>query len=307
MSLLTAEFAKAAAKARPVQWMRFEFDSLRATRSEEQRVREQELLANVMALAKRSAVARAALEWAQAHDIKFMIDFTTTAGGYYTRQTGVVAISHDAAAGRHGMYYAAEVLTHEIRHAWQDHHGLLPNIFDYRGADLGRVTIQQALYEADAYAHGKLAAAQCQGEVGSPLNYLRYHFRNWYAGSPSDIYGVKQREFQGAMVGVKDCTAPNYQTEFKGSPFAQARAGIDPWRREDIEKLGKSFADFNYLSSWKNDRLWNCILSPSSAVCQFADHARAPKLAEAVRVRQLRTRVLQGKARQQRGAKAGAL
>ena len=302
MSILTAKFAQAAADARPAKWQRGEFDRLQETRGDAKRTLEQELLREVMHLARHSKTAQAALAWAQAHDIKFMIDFDTTAGGYYTRQTGVVAISHAAAAGKHGMFYAVEVLTHEIRHAWQDHYGLLPNIYNYRGADLGRVTIQQALYEADAYAHGKLAAAQCMGEVGSPLNYLRYHFQSWYAGNFSDLYGVKQREYQGAMVGIQECTVPNNRTELKGSFLAEARAGINPWRREDIEKLGKSFADVNYLSSWKHDSLWRRILSPSAATRQFADFGRAGKLAEAVRVRQLRHRALQSRvAKRQEG------
>ena len=302
MSILTAEFAKAAAKARPAQWQRPQLAELQARRSPETRVLEQRLLRQVMRQAKGSPTAQAALAWAKAHNIRFIIDFTTTAGGYYTRQSGVVAISRAAAEGRLGMVYGVEVLVHEIRHAWQDHHRLLPNTYDYREADLARSTIQQALYEADAYAHGKLASAQCMGEVGSPLNYLRYHFRNWYAGNRADIYGNSQREYQGAMLRVGSCKAPNHQTELKGSYLCEVRAGLNPWRREDIGKLGKSFADLNYLSGWKNDYLWKRILSPESAVRQFNDKGRAGRVAEAVRVRQLHQRLLRARwAKRQEG------
>lgn len=295
MSILTAEFAKAAAKARPVKWDRAQLVALRDRRSVDVLANEKRLLRDVMGMAKRSPTARAALAWAQEHNIEFIIDYATTAGGYYTRQTGVVAISQAAAEGRLGMFYGVEVLVHEIRHAWQDHHRMLPSIYDYRGADLARVTIQQALYEADAYAHGKLASAQCMGEVGSPLNYLRYHFREWYAGSRADVYGNGQREYQGAQLHVANCKAPNHHVELKGSGLAEVRTGLDPWRREDIEKLGKSFADLNYLASWKNDYLWKRILSPESALRQFNDKGRAGRVAEAVRVRQLQQRMLRAR------------
>lgn len=310
MSILTAEFAKAAAKSRPAQWHRPQLAKLQAARHDTRRADEKRLLRQIMRQAKASPVAQAALAWAKAHKIKFIVDYDTTAGGYYTRQSGVVAISYAAAEGWRGRHYAVEVLVHEIRHAWQDHHRLLPHIHNYQGADLARVTIQQALYEADAYAHGKLAAAQCEGEVGSPLNYLRHHFRNWYAGSMADLYVSHQRQYQGASLRIGTCKMPDYQTEFKaGGHLTEARAGFDPWRREDIEKMGKSFAGFNYLSNWKNDQLWKRILSPSSAVRQFADAARAGranKVAEAVRVQQLRQKVWQAAALKLRQGSAPA-
>ncbi len=307
MGILTAEFAKAAAKARPAQWHRPQLATLQASRQTARREDEKRLLRQIMRQAKGSPVAQAALAWAKAHKIKFIIDYNTTAGGYYTRQSGVVAISRPAAEGWRGRYYAVEVLVHELRHAWQDHQRLLPHVHDYHSADLARITIQQALYEADAYAHGKLAAAQCEGEVGSPRNYLRYHFRNWYAGSMADIYVSHQREYQGASLRIGRCKFPNYQTEFKaGYHLTEARAGLDPWRREDIEKLGKSFADFNYLSNWKEDRFWKRILSPSHAVRQFADAGRAGQVAEAVRKQQLTRHVLLRETRRLRQGGASA-
>lgn len=306
MGLLTAEFAKVAAAAHPPRWHRPKLAELRNSRSVSRQDHEAYLLHKVMTLAEKSDVAQAALHWARAHDIEFIIDYTTNAGGYYNKNTGVVAISKRAAEGELGLFYGVEVLVHELRHAWQDHHGLLPSITDYRSADLAYVTIQQAFYEADAHAHGKLASAQCSGEVGNPLAYLRNHFRNWYAGSRSNVYVSHQRRHQAAMLDIDNCQAPDYQIEFKGSALPQSHAGINPWRREDIEKLGKSFAGVNYLATWDLPLFWKRILSPSSALREFMDNVRTDKTADAVRVKQLRQRIFKSRLTRYAGASVAA-
>lgn len=297
MSLLTEEFAHAAAKARPPHWQRAYLLEWKQQQTPMRLASDAAMLENIFKAAQRSPVARAALAWANAHDIEFVIDRTTDIGGYYSFQTGVVAISHsDAQLSYLARFKAVDVLVHEIRHAWQDHHKLLPYVQDYRAVDLARMTIQQALYEADAYAHGKLAAAQCCRSSGDPRLYLQKYFFEWYTGFLTRWYGEQQRDCHGARLGVPGCLMPDSKIELTANIQRELRVGLDPWRREDIEKLGKSFADVNYLSGWNGllpDALWSRALSPSSALSHFSRVSRGDKTAEAIRIQQARQRILQ--------------
>lgn len=322
MSVYTDAFAAAAARAKPPAWDRTTFAFYRDKIANTLRVVEdRKRLRTLMRKAQRSPTAQSALAWAKAHGIEIIVDHTTNAGGYYNRATGVVAVSlavMQRPRGHVDYYYDVEVLVHEIRHAWQDHHGMLPQHYDYKKADLGRSIIQQALYEADAYAHGQMANMECapakerhywrawRGDQGlphkqwdDPHRFMRYAFKQWYAGNRATFYPSHQLKFQAAALKLTQrdhlgrpiaVKPPDYQTEMR-PVIAPSNAGLDPWRREDIEKLGASFAGVNYLAGWRDDELWSRALSPSSAIAHFTDRgARVDPLALEVRKQQLSSR-----------------
>ncbi len=292
MAPITAAFAQVAAQARPPEWQRPLFGRTRLRRDSERVFHERDLLRRIFRLAQGSAVASAALDWARAHRIRFMIDYKTTFGGYYMPGAGVVAIARGVAEGQRGLYGAVDVLTHELRHAWQDHHGLIPRNEAALKSNFPGSLIRQGLIEADAYAHGRLAAAQCAGEVGRARDYLRYHFREWYAGGAAEIYGAAKRQLTGYRMAISGCTKPYEHIEAVTGSAGSATDGIDPWSRTDIEKLGKRFEGRNYLATWDDDRLWRRILSPAMAMQMFSEMSRADAVAEAIRVRQTRYRLV---------------
>ncbi len=153
MPVYSEAFAKVAAKARPPVWVRPHLAQWKKGMSAARVTQDRKLLRQLMRDAKRSPTAQSALNWAKAHGIKFIVDHTTNAGGYYCTSTGVVALSAAALDRTWDPYYGVEVLVHEIRHAWQDHHGIIPSVDNYRTADLARISILQALYLADEFAH----------------------------------------------------------------------------------------------------------------------------------------------------------
>lgn len=111
---------------------------------------------------QKSPTAKAALEWGHKNGLQFIVDHVVTAGGgYYHPGSGVVAIAcrqiikEDKAA-------AVGILTHEIRHAWHDYHGLIDaaDAAARTGNNLAVDLITEALFESDAAAHEALARVE---------------------------------------------------------------------------------------------------------------------------------------------------
>lgn len=144
------------------QWQRDNLAPWRAARDEERMIWDEERILALRKAMGESKTAAAALAWADRCGIEVIVDHSVSAGGYYWPGTGVVAVA--ARQLQHDNFFAGAigVLTHEIRHAWQDYHGLIYCPTDDEGAisPLGRDLAIEGLFEADADAHGKLAEAE---------------------------------------------------------------------------------------------------------------------------------------------------
>lgn len=248
---LVDHFARAA--ARPTVWQRQSFDRWRKSQSPQRLGADTRRLKTLYAAAEQSVTARAALAWARAHDIEIIVDHTTTAMGYYQKGTGVVAIGMTAFNQPGGLAMAVGTLAHEIRHAWQDHHGLLrwEGHGWARRSALATDIMRQALYEADASAHGELARHECRygAHIYTARGYkreLRQHFVLWF-NRYAEFYADSQCQYQASLLGVPGAVRPNYRTEFSAAVTGQ-REGLDPFRAEDLDRLGRSFVGVNYLA-----------------------------------------------------------
>lgn len=267
-------------------WQRGNLAAWRAARDEERSAWDAAQLVSVHAAMGESATAAAALDWAQRHGIEIIVDHQTTAGGYYWPGSGVVAVSVGALRD---MATAVEVLTHEIRHAWQDYHGLIyfpANEDVAAGSLLGRDLAIEGLFEADATAHGQLAGAeyrrrQAQERVATLrllqdrkpergraelLKILEQSARQAHRAC-GDAAAALWRHFTGWYTGGLSCLYNrNRRGEYaavlgldapmRGYGFSYQRPEgdfrlppPDFSRREVLDQLGRSFAGVNYLAS----------------------------------------------------------
>src|SRR5689334_22308940 len=95
----------------PVQWKRDNLESWRASHPQERQQEDRQQLAELFNYAAEVPVLKDALDWARDHDIEFIMDETTSAGGYYHMGTGVVALSKRFFGDKH---YIIGALVHEI-------------------------------------------------------------------------------------------------------------------------------------------------------------------------------------------------
>lgn len=234
-------------------------------------------------ISARRPLLKNALKWAESHNIDFIVDHTTTAGGYYNCGTGVVAI---AKSSLRDTGFAVGVLVHEIRHAWQDYYGLIPS----GGKRLADYFMRLALCEADATAHQKLAqeehdiarsiskaqrdliffekydadsavAQACRNDlllarremekttVIAP-DFLRKAFKGWYL-TMAGLYKSKARRFFGFELGVPGVTLKDHRFEYepKFSDKKPRKAGVDISSFESIQKLSRSFNGRHYFNT----------------------------------------------------------
>lgn len=148
---LSAHFAAQALQAgTQSHWQRSNLAAWRDARDDNRARWDEVQLTALRAAMQQSAMGAAALAWADQHGVDIIVDHRTTASGYYWAGTGVIAIAARQVARAAFFAHAVDVLTHEIRHAWQDHQGLLVH------GNLPR----EAMLEADADAHGKLAGLE---------------------------------------------------------------------------------------------------------------------------------------------------
>jgi hypothetical protein len=261
-----------------VHWDQSEFETLCTGWSPERIKEDQKCLKKIFRQASSSPTLKAALDWAETHGIKFMIDYSATGvGGYYIPTTGVVAISSKYT----GSSYDVEVLAHEIRHAWQDYHRLMPN----SSQDFSSFYIQMALTEADAHAFGQRASnefrrTQTEKTRKTPKNKaklefllqtplmnedqdLREGFLSWFrwrAGSygryASTAHG---RNLHDVLLEKHFEHTPAYVTTFPGP-------GVDLTCMDEVMKYGRGFSNpGNYLAGLQPDILLKKILRPSLA------------------------------------------
>lgn len=228
-------------------------------------------LREVMAAAQASPVAQQALAWAAAHEVTITVYRNGPGTGQY-RGYGDVRLRRDAGVE---ISRAVSSLVHEIRHAWQEHHDLLLRDCALMLAD--RLTVN-ALYEADATAHGELARRQCEGIAGDPVTAMAGAFFFWF-GAVADRYHRSEVE---------------RHRETTGAPAMQ-------WQPY-LQKLGRGFAGDNYLSQTRNlqDFITLAVLPRGAALRQFIAVEKQPSAAVKVDKRERFARV-----RAARQARAG--
>lgn len=298
-------FNKAAHRA----WHRPQYDTWQHRRSDEERALEQQQLQNLFSKAERSSTAMAALAWARAHDVVFAVidDPESKFAGYMLPGCGVVVIDARNINGKWGALYDVGTLVHEIRHVWQDYYGLLTHLDGKATARLGlrQNLLREALYEADADAHGRLARREMLG--AAPLSdekkrkLMRGYFLAWphrrSAGYVARTLSRHARIWKleppkpDVTSTSADAGAPQRQKLRPINPMDGGRVGIDPDRREEIEKLGRSFTCGNYLSGFDARSLPRLFTDVGAKLARhLAERPKDAEMVTAVRKREMKWR-----------------
>lgn len=287
------------------QWDRGNLLEWRASLPKARRIEDHDLLTGVFAQAARVPMLRDALKWAENHNIDFIVDHTTTAGGYYTFGTGVVAI---AKLAFRDIEYAVGVTVHEICHAKQDHHGLFP---------VGRQSfagyyMREALCEADATTHQRLAERQyalaneirywekrsreteriygtddwvtkgakkamsrVRAELDAAVNdtgELWKRFKFWYIDKARH-YGEASLATSGSALGVPGMRPTDYKVEYEPE-YSLPREGVDISSFEGLQALSRSFNGRHYFNTREaREFLARTALSPDRAANFFSSCA----------------------------------
>lgn len=282
-------------------WDQSDFETFRSGLPQRRLAADESRLNDLFNYAASVPELKRALCWAKAHGVRFMVDHSTNANGYYSFGTGVVAIAERlTAAPRH--YTAVGTLVHEIRHAWQDYHGMLPTA----DTEFTASFIRTGLMEADASAHGDLARDQFRvrqagqhvgssaGDLADEEAALWKRFHDWYRSANPLCYGTQVMAFAAQRLGIKAAAPQDFGQEFRPKDCFKPGPGIEYTRDEQLRRLGKGFDGGNYFNRADRHELYAEILSPGLAM-QFFGHASCPsKLALEVWRRGLKDK--QGKA-----------
>lgn len=303
-----------------MEWDRGNLAEWRASHSDARKCQDEKLLSGIFNLAAKVPQMKEALDWANAHGIEFVVDRTTKkANGYYSRRTGVVALSAHVLAD---PAKAVGTVTHEIRHAWQDWHGLLarrPGRFaDYFAA--------LALVEADAEAFGararqEYALRQRQEEYRGGLyrllpvkgwiekidrqvdllqkdpETLWQGFKDWFARGRALTYGQSAMEKLARELGVPDIVPKNYNLEFK--PFGDREPpphdAVDFRQEDQLHRLGRSFSGQNYFDGKGRRGYLQSVFNVELAERFYSPERKRPKLMDEIRKRALLLKLHKGR------------
>jgi hypothetical protein len=313
---MTTAAGKAKQYPLKVQWRRDNLAEWRDRRTSHRLEMDMEKMSDAFRLAARIPVLRAAIDWATQHDIEYVVDRMTRARGYYHSGTGVVAIALDTLMSR--PHQMASTIVHEIRHAWQDYHGLIPT----GGRSFSDYYVRVGLIEADAMAHGMLAKRQCeladnlrdaqhdlqmgdreaatridqlekeQDDKTAQHEILRDEFRRWYDLIPeknksiAEIYGSAAMLEFGHAIGIPGITPEDYRHEYKPPPVP-AREGGGITRYEDLLCLGKDFRGRHYFNKASREFIFRHALSPDHAGSFFSTRGGRDPLVDEMRRRTL--------------------
>ncbi|MEZ0261239.1 MAG: DUF6782 family putative metallopeptidase [Alphaproteobacteria bacterium] len=303
--------ARAEAVARVARrWQRGDFRAFQRGLSQARRDKDKAALEKAFNLAAEVPVFKEALDWAKENGIEFFVDRTCSkyVGAYYTGTTGVIGVNHRALQNPQLM---AIYLTHEIRHAWQDAHGIMGHSMkpDYAGE-----AIRTALVEADAMAFETLAAHQAaravlqkrQAEKGLPPDLatrlkrmekmcanaerdLWRGFETWFQTSRPFFYCEAVAKREATVLGIRGEAPKDHKYEFKAMmmPGEKTRL-IDVTDEADFQKLGTTFSGGNYLNEKKRrEFVKHTVNNPSLARTFWRAGAKTPKLLTALRKKEL--------------------
>lgn len=265
-------------------WRRAPFDAWQASRTPEERAQEAAALAELFALMEKSPTAAGALAWARAHDVVFVVaKEKPRVGAYMMPGAGVVVLNALLFTQVQKDALLINSFTHETRHVWQDYHRLLPAPITGEGvARLGlrQSMLRTALCEADAEAHGALAAWELHNPNADRQHrqrLMQQYFLAWdkqktpYASATVARHAIVWRlENPGAATVKTTVPEVNALLMALAASDRMAQNGIDPDRREQLEQLGRSFACGNYLAALKVGNLPRIFTDMGA---KLADHA----------------------------------
>ncbi len=302
-----------------VRWDRTDFDKMLRGFSEERRAGDAQEIDWLFSLAALSPTARQALEWAKAHDVRFFVDrMATGAGGYYATGAGVVGI---AESSLNDGFYGVSALVHEIRHAWQDAHGLIAS----PSCDFTTYSIQKALIEADAFAFellvmNELRLGQEQASLRQRSNslsayealelresfarqkaaiddkegFLAQGFSFWFDSPRAACYGAAIACRFAAMFGMASVPPDVVSVPWGGFELVNGASripkdGIDITDPQRLAMLGKTFAGGSYFKQLPRDFLSREAVRPSLALTFYnAANGNQKKLTQAIRKESLK-------------------
>ena len=127
-------------------------DDVLAAQEPVRRKKDKARIRKIRRLMAKSPLGKELLKWADANNIRIEMDHQTQAGGYYFQGYKIVALSAQSSSEQ-----LTGTLAHEIRHAWQDSHGMIPSLSGNSGQlQTPEDYITQIKFiEADAFAVGE--------------------------------------------------------------------------------------------------------------------------------------------------------
>lgn len=235
-------------------------------------MRDEALVEEICLLARSSPAAMRALNWAALNDIRMTVGATPSGVlGSYCAATRRIVLGAGLRRGAVGVS-ALGTLVHEIRHAWQDAHGLLPHLRagDFQYGRLEYLLAQNALCEADAHAYGMAAAREAEHGAPCAAPVMRDFFDDWFS-SRAQRYGDLLRRQHALNLAASEYDVPHPAT------------GIDPFCHEDRLRLGRDFCgNANYLAGISRDRFVRFYVAPEHVL---RDYGAVPSTAAAVQIR----------------------
>src|SRR5690606_16166180 len=189
-------------------------DNVLAAQEPARRKKDKARIRDIRRLMAKSPLGKELLKWADANNIRIEMDHQTQAGGYYYQGYKIVALS-----ARSSNEDLTGTLAHEIRHAWQDSHGMIPSLSD----NLAQLQTpedyitQIKFIEADAFAVGETVRRSVSAK-------RRQEMKEEWALQFSEM--IDQMTFSAA---VKDEETP----ELLAQSFTQIFN--DPWCRKCYE------------------------------------------------------------------------
>lgn len=290
-------------------WDKSGLEEFYAAQDETRRADDIRKLARLFNEAAKSPALREALAWAAAHGIDFIVDRKFNAAGMYMPGQGILALSEKILDEKH-VEEAVGTLAHELRHAWQDWHGLQP--YQMRGFTTAYIAI--TLMEADAEAFGllaekqwKLAASLEKNEdaalrreldatVVDSARQLWQEFARWYEGRNPEIYGLRTisgyAEHLGlaaaaeqalSVDGVADSLIESEFNPAEGGMQRPTQLGLKATTAPDLAPLGAGFdGRGNYFDAAPSGFIDSHILSKPLAEAFYKAGAPAHPVVAAV-------------------------
>lgn len=247
------------------------------------RKKDAQKIRKVRSLMMKSPLGKELLKWADDHGIRIVIDRQTQAGGYYYPGYKIVALN-----GNLDNLTLTGTLAHEIRHAWQDSHGMIPSLTKdwHRLQSAGDYIAQIKLIEADAFAVGEAVkrsvsdkcyyerreewalqfpekAAEQNMFTADPVNRedslrLARNFRSFFVNAwRRDFYEDRCLKTYARHIGVADIKIPCGTGEYfdENTKSTRHQDGIDLYNPEQLRLLGDLLGRGNYMDHLSPEKI----------------------------------------------------
>jgi len=244
-----------------------------SSRTPENVTRDDERVEIICDILRQSRLGRQILHWADQNGVEIWMDQQCTSVGYYTVGSNTVCLNSNVPDNKLAM-----CLAHELRHAWQDHEGLLPS-----GVSTAQnYTAQIRFVEADAFAFGYVIAYEIFGKetLLKENSYLTSQYTSIIDGVVGeDPYAldngaalcvafhsyfnnlVTKYQYDERAMGrcardlniINETTQDPLKNSFESIDFSSPKqAGINLNDPDDILRLGNLFGVSNYLNYTRN-------------------------------------------------------